>query len=137
MLSSLKFQFDFWQPYKHFNFPYCSLQRLPFDHKTPTRYILTVAAQAAGGIALLLCATVLIGFLIGSCWSFISFVDDIAIEMFSLRLDDTSNIAQQREIKERFSHVMQLYVDVKQLSSECLSNRSTDCPCTTIYFHLI
>lgn len=110
--------FDFWRLLKYFNFFLFSPQRLPFNHQTPIGYIVALFAQTASLVVVLMCATVMIGFLIGSYWSFILFIDDIANEMSCLKLDKTLN-----------GNMVQLYTDVKQLGSKYFFLDSSNLSC--------
>lgn len=78
--------------------------------------------QITGEFCLMLCATTFIVFFIGTCWSFISFLDDIAIEMSGMMVVETSDTRQQ-ETRRKFCNVVQLFSDVKQLSSEYLEKK--------------
>lgn len=95
------------------------IYRLPFNHKTLFGYIVALLGQAVPIIGLLLITNQILSFLIGSCWSFISFIDDIANELSCLKLNKASN-TNNPEMKKNVYNIVQLYSDVKQLSSKCV-----------------
>lgn len=70
--------------------------------------------QIAGELSLMLTVPSFMVFFIGSCWSFTSFLDDIANELSSMEVDEIRNTNQQ-EIRIKFCNLVQLYSDVKQL----------------------
>ena len=91
-----------------------SFERLPFDWKTPFGYLLAISAQAAGYFCICSNAPPVIGYMIGSCWLFISFIEDITTEFLLLNSSEASSNQNDKEFKENFCNIIQLYSDVKQ-----------------------
>lgn len=74
--------------------------------------------QIAGLVCLMLCVTPIMCFFIGTCWSFILFIDDIANELSSCLIENdllNKRKNQQKDLKKNFCVIVQLYSDVKQL----------------------
>lgn len=73
--------------------------------------------QIAGEFCLMLIAPSFMLFFIGSCWSFIHFLDDIANELSCINVDEATNTNKQ-EMRKQFCNIVQLYSYVKQLCLE-------------------
>lgn len=71
--------------------------------------------QTAADFALLLCAVAMILFVTASAWTFITFVDDLSIELTHVNEINRSN-ADQLEMKTKLVNMTQLYSDAKQLN---------------------
>lgn len=86
--------------------------RLPFNWKTPVGYIVTVIWMSASYFLILSCLLSTIWFYAGCCWLIITFVEDITNDLELLSVGSRSD---QRRL-ERFGKIIQLHIDVKQLS---------------------
>lgn len=90
---------------------------MPFDWQTPCGYLIALSAQFASAFAVLFSASTVLSFLVGSCWLFIEIVDDITTDVNHLNGDATSD-ESIRILKMRFHDVIEIYLDVKQLTFE-------------------
>lgn len=92
-------------------------QRIPWDWRAPFKYVIALIAQTIAKLCTLYCVAPVIAFVIGSCWLFCAFLEDITEELYGLRAERLS-IARQNEMKGHFCKIMRLYSDVKQLSDD-------------------
>lgn len=90
--------------------------RLPFNWKTLIGYLLAEILI----IIYAICSFLIIGnsvcFFCGFCWLYISFADDISSDIIALNDSEVSQRVD-KELVERFINIVQLHVDVKQLSA--------------------
>lgn len=106
---------------RNFTSRFIFIWRLPFNYKNMIGYSVAMVGQAFGEYCLMLCASTFIVFFVGACWSFISFIDDIAIELSCVKADGRSS-SNQLEIRNHFCKIVQLFSDVKQLSWKAFLN---------------
>lgn len=90
--------------------------RLPQPNwHSPFGYLIALFIELAAAFAMLFSVLTIICLLVGSCWLFIAFVEDIINDLTQLKIDEKSN-ATDREMKTCFSNIIQFYSDAKQLS---------------------
>lgn len=92
---------------------------LEFDWKTPFGYLVAVLGQAVQVFCIVFNISPFLVFMFGSCLLFIAFVEDITNEFEDLSSIESSP-KNDMELKKRFSYVIQLYSEVKQLSDATL-----------------
>lgn len=73
--------------------------------------VIALIAQTIAELCTLYCVAPVIAFMIGSCWLFCAFLEDITKELYGLRAERLS-IARQNEMKGPFCKIMRLYSDV-------------------------
>lgn len=88
--------------------------RLPFDWKTPSGYLLASIFFAGAIFCLLFGFIPLPCLFVGSCWLFICFATDMKNELKKLNVSAKNK--NYRELTQRFSKLIEMHVDVKQLS---------------------
>lgn len=91
--------------------------RLPFNWKTPLGYLIAQLAQTLAAYFTLVCLASVLCFLVGSCWLFITFIEDITQNLFVWNNDKTANRNHEDRLK-CYCNIIQSYVDVNQLSTE-------------------
>lgn len=89
---------------------------LPFNWQTPFGYLIASLIQFAAAFAVLLSATAVLGFLVGSCWLFIDTIRDITTDLEYFNVNRSSG-QSNRIMKMRFCKIIAFYSDAKQLSS--------------------
>lgn len=85
------------------------LFRLPFNWRTPVGYMVALLGQWAAAVCTLFGGTTAISFLVGSCWLFITILDDITNDLNKLN-------GRNRKKLQHFREIIVCYADVKQLS---------------------
>lgn len=90
--------------------------RLPFNWRTPLGYLVALFAQFTGSFAVLFSALTVFSFLVGSCWLFYTISRDINQDLKCLKCKKSSD-GNDRSLKIHFYHIVQVYLDAKQLSS--------------------
>lgn len=96
---------------------YCPFHRSPVDWKTPLGFLITSVFEALSFFAVVLCLIQTLCFYTGSCWLLITFAKDIANDLELLNVGGRSD-RSRKKMRERFSKVIQIHMDVKQLSTK-------------------
>lgn len=92
--------------------------RLPYEWKTPFRYLITMIFEFAGFFATVSAVVPTLSFFIGSCWLLTSIAKDIPTDLSFLAVThDTHSDISLVTIYQRFFTALQCFSDVKQLSS--------------------
>lgn len=93
-------------------FFYCL--RFPFDWKTPVGYCLAFVIECAAAFSVCSSLIPMICFHAGSCWLFVSFVNDtiIILSLFNLNVSNENH----DRVKERFFNIIKLQSVLKELS---------------------
>lgn len=91
------------------NFQSISIFRVPFNTNTPRGYLFLLLIELAGLFCSLLSFVPTLCVFIGSCWIFMSIVEDITDDLNLLNVGGASET-------ERFLHMVTTYLDVRQLS---------------------
>lgn len=94
-------------------------KRIPWDWREPFGYVLEFIAQAIEAYFTLYCVPPVIAFMIGSCWLFCAFIEDITSELHVLSTKSKPN-GSHNKMKTEFCNIIQLHSDVKQLSDDKL-----------------
>lgn len=108
-----------WNPFSietHFCLSSHLILRLPFDYKTPFGFLLLSFVQIPWAFCIVFSAVPVISFFIGSCWLFTSFVKDVTNDLHQLNLAGKSKRGRMN-VKERFCNLVQVYTNLKELSS--------------------
>lgn len=93
-------------------------QSLPWNWEQPFGYVLALIIQAISTHCSLYCVTPVIAFMIGSCWLFGAFIEDIIRELDGLNDQIKSKKKPKNarnKMNKHFCKIVQLYSDVKQL----------------------
>lgn len=92
--------------------------RWPFNEKTPLGFLYQSIIFGIGSFSVLIIALSGLSLLLGSCWLFISFAEDIQNDLSALnirrRSKQNSMLAKQhlRDIVKAFSDVKELSIDI-------------------------
>lgn len=90
-------------------------KRLPFNWKTTSGYLIAYVGQVVVSFCTVYLSSPVLSFIIGSCWLFGAFINDIKNDLIAFNGIESTN-TNQVEIKKQFCQIVQLYSDVKQLS---------------------
>lgn len=101
---------------------YIFSSRLPYDWKTQLNYVFTMLAMALVCVPMLLNLLATICFVIGSCWLYISFMNDIINDLKCFNMGAMSSKRRQAKTKERFSEIIRNCSDVKELRLDFVKN---------------
>lgn len=105
-----------WIQRKHSIFSLSILRvRLPFNWKTPLGYLVVQLSEAMSFLSIVSCLISTLCFYAGSCWLIIAFGKDIANDLDLLNVGGASN-RNRKLTRERFGKIIQIHMDVKQLS---------------------
>lgn len=100
-INILPFLFDF--------FP-----SLPYKSHPPVGYLIAWLIETVSNCSLALCLVPLMCHTISACWLIISFIKDIAADLEEW---NNGSVQNQHELKVRFRNTIQLYSNVKELST--------------------
>lgn len=89
--------------------------RLPMNSKTPLGYLCVLLLEASESFSIVSVALSAICFLVGSCWMFISFANDMTNNLHLLNIGGKSE-ENHVKMKERLCNVVNFFSDVKELS---------------------
>lgn len=92
--------------------------RLPFNQKTPIGYLSLSLFNIIGMFCLIFTSVPILCLLIGSCWLFICFANDITNDLQWLSIGGTTKLKRRRmkEVMDRLCKIVQIHSDLKQLS---------------------
>lgn len=91
---------------------------LPFDTNQPIGFLLASVFQYMSVFAALSFSKSIICIFIGSCWSIVTFLKDIAKDISHLNKKKIANL-NKRELTERFWNFIRFHTDVEELA-RCL-----------------
>lgn len=86
--------------------------RMPFDWKTPSRYVITCSIQFVAWLFLLTNCSCILVFLGGVCWMLLALVEDMGEDLRSLNNIDCG----PAELKRKFYDIIQFHSTIMQLS---------------------
>lgn len=90
-------------------------RRLPYNWRTPLGYLVTLIIQTVASLSCILSIVPAICLLVGLCWLIISFVEDVTNDLNALNIGQNTE-RSRRIMKERFCSIIQLHMELKQLS---------------------
>lgn len=94
---------------------FLNAQRIPFDWKTPSRYLLAWLYQSVGILPIVCFVIQFVNFFIGSSWLFINMAEDITQDVVAFNSIDEPITDENRTEKTRqFGDMVQGYSDAKQ-----------------------
>lgn len=90
--------------------------RVPFNFKTPSGYLVASVAQLTGVMAQASFYLQFLSFAFGSCWLFIFIAKDITTDLtaFNTAVAAKTSDGNSAELTKRFCDVVQIYTDAKQ-----------------------
>lgn len=92
---------------------------MPFSWQNPPGFILTMIFEAIVDLISIATYVPLVTYFIGSCWLFICILNDsptLSSGNGTSTIANTSDAADDTELKEDFCKMVQFYSDVKELS---------------------
>lgn len=88
---------------------------LPFDPNKPVGFFVAVLFQYLADYATLFCFTPIGCVFIGSCWSVVTFLADIARDISHLRKRKILN-SNKQALTKRFCNFVRFHADIEELS---------------------
>lgn len=104
------------KPFNVYVIYFFSFSRIPYNWKTPLKYLVTMIAIFLSIIPLISGIISTICILIGSSSLFIAFVNDLTNDLGFLNVGGVSTTESHMKMKERFCKIIQNHLDVKELS---------------------
>lgn len=97
------------------SFQYDGVSWMPFDANTPFGLLVALVFQTVAAFADLCLFTPIGCVFIGSCWTIVTFLKDIAIDISHLKSKQIANLSEQ-QLTGRFCRFVQFHTEVEQLS---------------------
>lgn len=112
--------------------------RLPTVWKTAVGYTMFMLDIFFGDIVSVLFVLPLISFVLGSCWLFKSFIEDILKDLRHMNVGKKSHTKSQNEsIVIHFCNIVKLYTNVKELCAVTLTIQMTMISASLTVFFLL
>lgn len=97
----------------------CVCERLPFDWRTPSGYLVAWLTQCVEGASIVATDILFLGIVFGSSWLFIVIAEDITYDVIAFNnlvttLKTEDNDSDHAELIKRFCDIIQQYMDAKQ-----------------------
>ena len=109
---------------------FCSW-RWPFNDKTPIGFLFASFFGDAGSFSIIIVYLSAISLLLGSCWLFISFAEDIENDLNVLNIRRRSS-RSSTQMKQHLCDIVKVYSDVQELSIEILISKYSQFNCKFI-----
>lgn len=91
---------------------------LPFDPNTPIGFFSATLFQCIAVCPTIFSFTPIVCLLIGSCWSIVTFLKDVARDISLLRKRELLNLSKQK-LSERFCNFIRFHAEVEEFSVHC------------------